>query len=1103
MRHLAPLLPLFACAALPVLGGIDARLLAGLEARSIGPAGMSGRVAAIDAVESDPDVVYVGAATGGVWKSINGGLTWEAVFDDQSVASVGAVAIFQPSPDIVWVGTGEGNPRNSASVGDGIYRSLDAGRTWVRVGLEETERIHRIVLHPTDPDVAWVAALGRAWGENEQRGVFKTTDGGKSWRRVLYVDPRTGAADLVADPTNPQKLFAAMWDFRRWPWFFRSGGPGSGLHVTHDGGESWSKLTPEDGLPEADLGRIGVAISRSDPKTVYALIEAEKNRLYVSHDGGKSWSVAGESRFAGNRPFYFGDIRVDPEFPATVYSLWSMISVSRDGGKNFEILVPFRRVHPDHHALWINPRDGRQIIAGNDGGVAISRDRGETWSFVTNLPLAQYYHVAVDMDTPYNVYGGMQDNGSWRGPSSVWENGGIRNHHWEEVGFGDGFDTLPDPRDSLSGYAMSQEGYLVRWNLRTGERKDVRPPAPDGTRLRFNWNAGIALDPFDPDVVYYGSQFVHRSTDRGESWETISDDLTTNDPDRQKQRESGGLTPDVTGAENYTTIVAIAPSPVERGVIWVGTDDGRIQLTRDGGRSWTSVEAGLKGVPAGSWIPHVEPSKFRAETAFVVLDDHRRSNWKPYVYRTDDFGRSWRSLVGAGIEGYCLVVEQDPVDENLLFLGTEFGLHVSTDGGRTWFEFDHGLPTASVMDLVVHPREHDLVIATHGRAAYVIDDIRPLRGLSEDLLDRPLHLFAIPDAQQYRVKQTGASRFPGQGEFRGTNRPYGALLSYSLDIEGLPHPDRKAERERKAASRRDGPGPAASGGKGPAAAGGAGPSAGGGKDGGDAAKDGKDEPEVAIEISTPDGDVLRHLAVPAKLGVNRVAWDLRRDAFEEPPREGPRWSEPEGPQVAPGEYRVNVTYGEHSATGTVRVLADPRLPIRPEDRRAKWEAELRAGELQERVAEAVHRIEEVRTDAGVVVAKARRVGRDEGYPDDEKRLREPYRSLVEAGKALEKPLEELERKLWAPPRTKGIVPDDDALAKIQYVAQSLRSSWDAPTEAQLDYLSEAERTLAEALAAFDAVFSAEVAEFRSQARRAGLAELLPEGAPLSLGRARW
>ncbi|MEE8137620.1 MAG: hypothetical protein V3T81_01920, partial [Thermoanaerobaculia bacterium] len=595
--------------ALPLTAKIDPKLLAGMAARSIGPAAMSGRIAAVEALGSDPDTIYVGAATGGLWKSDDGGLTFEPIFDDQPVASIGAVTVFQAAPDIVWVGTGEGNPRNSSSVGNGIYRSLDGGRTWTHLGLEKTEKIHRIALHPSFPSTAYVCALGTTWGENPERGVFKTVDGGETWDKILYVDERTGCGDLEMDPSNPMKLFAAMWEHRRWPWSFKSGGPGSGLHVTYDGGSSWTKLTPEDGLPEGELGRIGLGVARSNPKIVYALVEAagDKNLLLRSDDGGDQWKTVADSadQRIGNRPFYYADLRVDPQDPDRVYSLWSLISVSDDGGKSWEVLVPFREVHPDHHALWINPNDADHLLEGNDGGVYVSHDRGKSWRFVRNLPVAQFYHVRVDTDTPYHVYGGMQDNGSWRGPSEVWENGGIRDQHWQELFFGDGFDVIPDPNDSMQGYAMSQEGYLARWNLRTGERKAIRPAPPcteegECVELRFNWNAGLAIDPHDPTgrTIYFGSQYVHKSTDRGETWQIISPDLTTDNPDWQQQAEAGGLTPDVTGAENFTTILAIAPSPLKPGLLWVGTDDGRLHITRDGGGTWTSLEKNLRGVPA-------------------------------------------------------------------------------------------------------------------------------------------------------------------------------------------------------------------------------------------------------------------------------------------------------------------------------------------------------------------------------------------------------------------------------------------------------------------------------------------------------------------------
>jgi photosystem II stability/assembly factor-like uncharacterized protein len=1072
----------------------DPELLAGMKARAIGPASMSGRVASIDAVESDPDIVYVGAATGGVWKSTDGAFSFTPIFDDQPVAAIGAVAIFQPSPDIVWVGTGEGNPRNSMSVGNGIYKTIDGGRTWQHLGLEKTERIHRIVTHPRDPNIVWVAAMGQAWGQNADRGVFKTTDGGRTWTKVLYINDRTGAADLVVDPANPNKLFAAMWEYRRWPWFFNSGGPGSGLHVSHDGGTTWRRYTEEDGMPKGILGRIGVAVARSNPSVVYALVEAEKSALLRSDDGGRKWTAVNTEHNVANRPFYYADIRVDPEDPNRVYNVASLISLSTDGGRTFKTLVPFAKVHPDYHALWIDPKDATHMYAGNDGGVAESKDRGVSWRFVATLPLAQYYHIAVDDDVPYNVYGGMQDNGSWRGPNTTWETAGIRNWDWQEVGFGDGFATVPIPGDSMTGYAMSQEGYLVRWNLRTGERKDIRPSAPQGGNLRFNWNAAIAIDPFDPNGVYYGSQYVHKSTNRGDAWSTISPDLTTNRREWQNQAKSGGLTPDVTGAENFTTIMAIAPSPVERGVIWTGTDDGRVHVTRDGGANWTSVEANIKGVPANTWVPEIKASRHNGGTAFIVLDDHRRSNWTPYVYRTTDYGKTWTSLATKDIQGYALAIEQDPVDPDLLFLGTEFGLWVSTDAGRSWMKWKHGFPTVSVMGLAVHPREHDLVIGTHGRAAYVLDDIRPLRSVSKETMSRPLHLFDVPDAQAYTTRQKEGSRFLGDAEFRGENEPYGALVTYSLNVPGLPHPTEEKERERKAKEREtatktlvtetgmpstveDVPKePEASvETKRPAAA----PATGAETTAttAPAAKADEKATEVDVEVTDAAGKVIRKFKAPAKLGINRASWDLRRDGFKRPSTgEANEWQPATGPEVLPGTYTVRLKFRGNTATQNVRVLADPRETYTLEQRQAKNDALMRAGRLQETATAAIERIIKTRADIDAVSAKLKN---DEpgAEPDP----------LVKSGNTLKERLDAMERRLWAPPKTKGIPAETDVWAKISYPLYGMQSTWDAPTPAQLAYLDRAESELRNVLADYNKLFAEDVTKYRDEVRARNVA----------------
>ncbi len=879
-------------------------LFAAMEARSIGPAGMSGRITAIDAVEANPNIVFVGAATGGLWRSVNGGQTWDPVFDEQRILSVGAVAVFQPNPDLVWVGTGEGNPRNSAGVGAGVYKSLDGGRTWMFKGLEGSERIHRIVLDPTDPDIAYVGVMGPAWSDGEERGVYRTRDGGETWDRVLFVGPGTGVSDLVMDPSNPNKLLAGMWQFRRWPWFFESGGDGSGLYVTYDGGDSWKRLSPDDGLPAGQLGRIGLAIARNDPRVVYALVEARPSVLLRSDDGGESWRTVNNQPELAPRPFYYADIFVDPENELRLYNLNSRLTRSEDGGGSFE--VPGGPVHPDAQALWIDPGDSRTLYLGTDGGVYISRDRGDHWRFVDNLPVGQFYHVSVDMAIPFNIYGGMQDNGSWRGPSDVWEAGGIGNQHWREVGSGDGFGTLIDPSDTTYGYAMRQAGGLVRFDLRTGERKDIRPWAPEGIALRFNWNAALAADPLAPGTIYLGSQFVHKSLDGGESWQIISGDLTSNDPEKQRQDESGGLTPDHTGAENYTTITSIAPSPVETEVIWVGSDDGRVHLTRSGGGEWEEVGRKIGGVPDGAWVAHIEASKHNGATAYVVFDDHQRGNWTPYIFRTEDYGRHWDDIADEDqIQGFVHTVEEDPLTPNLLFAGTEFGLYVSLNRGKDWFPWRSGLPPAPVRSLVIHPRDHDLVIGTHGRALYILDDIRPLRAIAQDpsVVDAPVHLFPLPPAYLHGLAAPNGSHFPGDAMFQGEPRTPGALITFSL-----------------------------------------GPSA--------------PEGVATIRVRDEDGAVLRSMEGPARRGLNRLSWDLREDGRGGQAGESGA-PERAGPDVLPGKYEIQVVVNGEEASGQVEVLPDPRRDIPPPQRIEKRDAVRRASSLDALFATAADRTQEL------------------------------------------------------------------------------------------------------------------------------------------------
>ena len=868
---------------------LDMSLFEAMKPRSIGPAGMSGRVTAIDAVHADPQVIYAGTASGGLWKSTSGGIDWKPIFDEQPTHSIGAVAIYQKTPDVVWVGAGEGNPRNSQSAGNGVYRSVDGGASWTHLGLEQSRNIHRIIVHPDNPDVALIGVQGPAWGESEERGVFRTTDGGKTFEKVLYVNPKTGIGDMVADPSNPNHILAGMWEFRRWPWFFKSGGEGSGLYESWDGGQTWERVGEDRGMPAGELGRMGLAFAHNEPEVVYALVEAKKNALYRSDDGGANWRKINDDENVNGRPFYYAEIHTDPENENRLYKIETYIHVSEDGGRSFRQWQPGYQdngVHPDHHAFWVSTADPDFIIEGNDGGMSITRDKGRTWRFVENLPVAQFYHINVDNAFPYNVMGGMQDNGSWVGPAYVFKAGGIRNHLWQEVAFGDGFDVSPDPEDARYGYAMSQGGSLSRFDKETGNSSFIQPLHPDpDVFLRYNWNAAFAQDPFDPATIYYGSQYLHRSTNKGQSWEVISPDLTTNDPEKQQQMESGGLTYDVTQAENHTTITAIAVSPVEKGILWAGTDDGNVQLSLDGGQTWTEVGSRIRDLPEGNWVTQIRASTYNAAEAVVVFDDHRRNNWEPYVFRTQDGGRSWKRMVNRNdVFGFALSFLQDPVEPRLMFVGTEFGLYVSIDEGSTWTKWTAGYPTASTIDLAIQEREVDLVIGTFGRSAWVLDDIRPLRELAArgaSLLDAPVQAYPAPTAYMASNIQAAGTRFKADAIYAGENRTGGARLTYSVNPDAFRSADGK--------------------------------------------EDAKAPEEVTIRI-LQGNEAIRTFDGPAKKGMNRTTWNMRRKGVRGPSRTAPRRndSEPSGPEVLPGTYDVEVIYGADTTRTSVTVELDPR-----------------------------------------------------------------------------------------------------------------------------------------------------------------------------------
>ncbi|MEL7159171.1 MAG: hypothetical protein AAFN92_00310, partial [Bacteroidota bacterium] len=782
---------------------VDLKHWDALAPRNIGPAGMSGRVTAIDVHPQNKDLIYIGTASGGLWRSTNQGINFEPIFDDQQHLSIGSVAVSDANPNIVWAGTGEGNPRNSANYGGGIYKSLDGGNTWRLMGLKKTKAIHRVIPHPTDPNVCYAGVLGNMWVPNKERGVYKTTDGGETWEKVLYVNDGTGIADMVMDPSNPNKLIAATWTFDRDPDFFNSGGPGSGIWVTHDGGESWERRTAKDGLPKGDLGRIGIAIAASKPNIVYALVEAKENGLYKSTDGGMNWRLVSKKDI-GNRPFYYAELYVDPQNENRIYNVYTYVSKSEDGGKSFREIADYgNAVHPDHHAFWIDPDDPEFIIDGNDGGLNISRDAGETWRFAANLPLAQLYHINYDMSHPYNVGGGMQDNGSWVGPSQGLKSGGITDADWQEVYFGDGFDLIFKPGAPNTVYAASQGGSLGRVNRFTGKTKSIKPIHPDGTFLRFNWNAPIAQSAADDCTIYMGSQFVHKSTDCGDHWEIISPDLTTNDSTKQRQMESGGLTIDATQAENHTTLLAIVPNHKDfsaEQALWVSSDDGKLHLSPDDGKTWEDLSDRLPGMTAGSWIPYIEPSVHNEAEAFVVVNDYRRGDTQPMVYHTDNFGKSFTRLVGKDdVTGHALSIVQDPVEPNLLFLGTDHGLWISFDKGGNWTHYNETFPAVALRDMKIHPREHDLILGTFGRAVWILDDIRPFRAIAQrgtEMLQDSFAVFPAPDAYQWSYRSYQGVRFYAQGQYQGRDRRGGAMLTFY--VAPLSRGEGPGEREKGA-----------------------------------------------------------------------------------------------------------------------------------------------------------------------------------------------------------------------------------------------------------------------------------------------------------------
>ncbi|MDB5281982.1 MAG: glycosyl hydrolase [Bacteroidota bacterium] len=887
-----------------------------MEARHIGPAVTGGRCTSVDGVNSDPRILYVGTAGGGVWKTTNGGAEFKSVFD-KHCQSIGAIAIDQTNPDVVWVGTGESNMRNTVSVGNGIYKTTDGGENWVFTGLPNSEHISKVVIHPNDPNTVFVAVPGKLWSNSSERGLYKTTDGGKTWEKILFANDSTGCADFAINPKDPNTMYATMWQFRRKPYAFNSGGPGCSIMKSTDGGKTWRKI--QKGLSTDTIGRAAVAISPSSPDNMVAIVESKKTGLYISADGGETWKEQSADDNVCARPFYFSCVVVDPLDAKRVYRPAFEFSYSEDGGYSWVRSQNSQGwLHSDMHGLWINPKNTSQMYVCTDGGVYMSVDKGNNWIYLNSIPVAQLYHVQVDEQEPYNVYCGLQDNGSWRAPSQ--SPGAIKNSDWRNVGGGDGFWVQPDGEDNQVVYSEYQGGHISRVELKPNQSQDVQPKAGEqDPKFRFNWNTPIVRSPNNKKRLYMGAQFLFKSEDKGLSWAKISPDLTTNDLNKLKQEESGGLTNDNTSAENHCTIFTIAESPLDEKMIWVGTDDGNLQLSLDAGKTWTNmannykgtnepaqgwIDAktkaiahswGAEGIPAQTWISSIEPSRFDKNVVYVTFDNHMYGDVKTYVAKSSDMGKTWKMFSSSAFKGYAHKIKEDIVSKDLLFLGTEMGLYVSIDGGNNWVQMKAHIPEyALVRDMTIERKTNDLVVATHGRGILIVDDISPLRKINEQLLNADVAI--IPS----RPTAVGVGHYgdgwPDAGGYLGPNSSEEAHINYYLK-----------QRVNSGA--------------------------------------------VKVEIYDDKGNFLIDLPGTKRKGINMITWNMRI----KPPHVAEGGSKADftstiGPMVMEGKYKVKVIVGDKSAEGELDLIADAKSTSTAKERELNHEAVMRSFRMEEELA---------------------------------------------------------------------------------------------------------------------------------------------------------
>jgi len=921
----------------PVPPRLDAAVWPGATSwRHIGPASFGGRIDDIEAVPDDPRIIFVGTASGGIFRSRNNGVTWDPVFDTYGTAlSIGDIAIAPSDPNIIWAGTGEANSRQSSTWGDGVYRSLDGGTTWQHMGLRETQTIGRIVIDPRDANTVFAAAAGHLWGPNEQRGLYRTKDAGKSWQKILGVDENTGVVDVAMD-RDGRTLFAASYQRRRRAWGFAGGGPGSALWRSLDGGDTWERLT--NGLPGGNTGRIGIDISKSDPNIVFAVIENKNGGVFRSTDRGTTWTRQSP---IDPRPSYYSQIRVDPQNPDHVWLLGTPLFVSNDGGKNFSSDSTYERIHVDHHALWIDPRRPEHMMLGNDGGLYFTYDAARHWEFVDNLPIGQFYDIAIDSRDPYWIYGGAQDNGTWGVPSRTFAKVGITNTDVVNIAYGDGFQAAVDPRDPHVIYANSQSGRAYVVDLETREEKGITPVSSDRKeKYRFNWNTAILLSPNDPSTYYFGGNKLFRTADRGTTWKEISPDLTRNQDWKKLPLGAGVPARDANmpsrddGVSDYGTITTISESPKAAGTLYVGTDDGNVQMTTDGGAHWTDLTGRFR-LPGARWVSKVLASRHQARTAFVTFDGHNDDDMKPYVFRTTDAGATWTPIVGDLPDGVVVkTIEEDPKNPNLLFAGTEFGLYWTYDAGRHWQLASGNVPRVIVDRIIVNERNNDLVLGTHGRSIIVLDDIAPLEAGDPVASADDAQLFPIRPATE--IYEWRMLPFPGSAKFAAPNPPVGALVSYMLkDAAPVTMAGSATMTSRT------------------------GPSGGVGGTVADSSR------TVKIQVFAADGALVQEMTGPAGKGMHRVIWNLRYQFKAPPPPDEEGWfGTPRAPYVLPGEYTVKLLANGREFTQKVQVRGDPRVNVTTEALRSRIDAGMKIGELNRAFVDGAKLFERTDAEAG-------------------------------------------------------------------------------------------------------------------------------------------